>query len=148
MRSSPLPVVCGSLLFQVEFDIDTGPTVDGVFPPLNLQPAESETLYVHVFMIGLNPKHHFQQFTVHFVHCLIPYNSIKGLRPILFAYASGLRLSFQKTSRVQWMDLCMDSRTSFRRKIPHQNGVINRYFGTTLVCQVAYKNATSDPLSS
>lgn len=29
----------------VEFDIDTGPTVDGLYPPLTLHPAEAETLY-------------------------------------------------------------------------------------------------------
>jgi len=32
----------------VEFDIDTGPTVDALYPPLKLRPAEMETLYIHI----------------------------------------------------------------------------------------------------
>lgn len=45
---------------QVEFDIDTGPTIDGSFPPLNFEPSESETLCVHAFANRLHPLTPFQ----------------------------------------------------------------------------------------
>jgi hypothetical protein len=50
---SPFPFpFLADLLFAVEFDIDTGPTVDGLYPPLTLHPSEKETMYTY-FSPGL-----------------------------------------------------------------------------------------------
>lgn len=38
--------------YVVEFDVDTGPTVDGLYPQLTLRPAERETLYISHFSFG------------------------------------------------------------------------------------------------
>jgi hypothetical protein len=58
----------------VEFDIDAGPTVDALYPPLTLRPAEIETLYTP-YIISVQASN---CVTEHFVHSRTRCNSTKG----------------------------------------------------------------------
>ena len=112
-------------LLSVEFDIDTGPTMDGLYPPLTLLPAESETLYVSA--MNISAVFITRSLTGLFVHSQIQYNLTRDLSHTPFAFACN-HYPIVMTDRSPRMALSMAFHISYREEMLHRSGDTNRYF--------------------
>ena len=106
----------------VEFDLDSGPVIDGIYPPLTLLPSESENMCVR-------PHQNLRvadDSIVHFARFQTRCNSIKALKPIHSAFVSNIHLR-QRKGQQRRMGSFTGFRTLFNVETHHRNEDINRY---------------------
>ena len=125
MCTCPMSFYWAHRTFPVEFDTDAGPTIDGLYPPLTLHPAESETLYVS----AMNTSAVFttRSLTGLFVHSQIQCNLTKDLSHTPFAYACN-RHQLVRTDRSLKMALSTAFHTLCSEETLRRSGDTNRYF--------------------
>ena len=114
-------------LSLVEFDLNDGPVVDGVYPPLTLLPAETQNMSVdctHKFLTTLFLTICYSP--VRSVHFRIVYNSIKGHKLTHFAYENSLPPLRLTNDPPLKMALYMGFLISYNAGIHPQNEVTSR----------------------
>jgi len=107
---------------SVEFDLDSGPVIDGIYPPLTLLPSESENMCVCPHQNSRVAD----DLTVHFAHFQTRCNSIKALKPIHSAFVSNTHLLPRK-GQERRMASFMGFRTLSNVETHHRNEDTSRH---------------------
>jgi hypothetical protein len=106
----------------VEFDLDSGPVIDGIYPPLTLLPSESENMCV----CPDQNSRVADDSTVHFAHFQTRCNSIRALKPIHSAFVSNIHLR-QRKGQQRRMASFTGFRTLCNVETHRRNEDISRY---------------------
>lgn len=119
--SDEIPPRCVADSLSVEFDLDSGPVIDGIYPPLTLLPSESENMCVRP-----HPNSRVaDDSTAHFAHFQTRCNSTRALKPIHSVFVSNIHLR-QRKGQQRRMASFTGFHTLSNVETHHRNEDINR----------------------
>lgn len=109
----------------MDFDIDVGPKINGVYPSIDLAPSEASNMLVHIMYYSVHSSN--TVFSQEHSHpSRTPRSSSRALKHFHFEYVDYMSTQMTLVSLHKVTDSCMDLPILRNEKMQHRGEVISR----------------------